>query len=315
MTVSEAVAVRPRGALRQYVREYHGYRQRGVEPAQHLGMPSPYLTVIFTLDEPIVVARHVDPQQSPGTYSAMVGGLHSCPALIVHDGAQSGIQLQLSPLATRALVGVPAGELASLDVQAEDILGPLATQVYERIQAAQGWPARFAVLDRLLGDALDVDRSAPGEVVGAWRVLLRSGGTASVRDVARSVGWSERHLSARFAQEIGLRPKTAARVIRFDRARHVLQRNAAAGRPNIAAVAAECGYFDQAHLIRDWKQFTGLAPTAGSRTNSEISKSPVSTTRHPQRHERYNTRGPSLAHPASEGRPRPDPLPLRRSGI
>src|SRR5262249_21659689 len=59
----------------------------------------------------------------------------------------------------------------------------------------------------------------------------------------------------------GLRPKTAARVIRFDRARRVLERNARAGRPNVAGVAAECGYFDQAHLIRDWQQFTGLAPT------------------------------------------------------
>lgn len=137
MRVSEAVAVWPRGVLRQYVRECHGYRQREVEPAQHLGMPSPYLTVIFTLDEPLVVARHVDPQQSPGTYSAMVGGLHSSPALVVHDGAQSGIQLQMSPLAARPLAGLPAGELASLDVQAEDILGPLATQVYERIRAAE----------------------------------------------------------------------------------------------------------------------------------------------------------------------------------
>jgi len=90
---------------------------------------------------------------------------------------------------------------------------------------------------------------------------LPSGGTVPVRDVARNVGWSERHLSARFTREIGLRPKTAARVIRFQRARRVLQRNVGAGRPNIAGVAAECGYFDHAHLIRDWQQFTGLAPT------------------------------------------------------
>lgn len=61
--------------------------------------------------------------------------------------------------------------------------------------------------------------------------------------------------------EIGLRPKMAARVIRFHRARRVLQRNVGDGRPNIAGVAAECGYFDQAHLIRDWQQFTGLFPT------------------------------------------------------
>ena len=259
--LSEAVAVRPSGPLRRYVREYHGYRQRGVAPAQHLGMPSPYLTVIFTLDEPLEVVRHADPRQSPGVYTAMIGGLHSCPALVAHDGAQSGIQLQMSPLAARALTGMPAGELASLDAQAEEILGPLATKVYEGVRAAEDWPARFAVLDQLLGQALDVDRAVPAEVARAWALLLSSGGTRPIRDVACDVGWSQRHLSAQFTREIGLRPKMAARVIRFHRARHVLQRNVGAGSPNVAGVAAECGYFDQAHLVRDWQQFTGLAPT------------------------------------------------------
>ncbi len=261
MAVSEAVVARPRGVLGQYVREHQGYRQRAVEPAEHLGMPSPYLTLIFTLDEPLEIARHVDPRRSPGVYSSMVGGLHSSPALVVHHGAQSGIQLQLSPLAARPLVGLPAGELASMDFAAEEILGPLATQVCERIRATDNWSARFAVLDRLLGDALDVERTVPDEVARAWALLLRSHGTVPICDVASDVGWSQRHLSAQFTREIGLRPKVAARVIRFHRARRILQGNVGGGRPNIAGVAAECGYFDQAHLIRDWQEFTGLSPT------------------------------------------------------
>ena len=261
MAVSEAATARPRGVLGRYVREHQGYRQRAVEPAQHLGMPSPYMTVIFTLAEPLEIARHADPRQSPGVYSSMVGGLHSSPALVVHHGAQSGIQLQLSPLAARPLAGLPAGELASMDIAAEEILGPLATQVSERIQAAGTWSARFAVLDQLLGDALHVEQTVPDEVARAWTLLLRSGGTVPISEVARDVGWSQRHLSNQFTREIGLRPKMAARVIRFHRARHVLQRNVGGGRPNIAGVAAECGYFDQAHLIRDWQQFTGLSPT------------------------------------------------------
>jgi AraC-like DNA-binding protein len=261
MAPSEATAARPNGPLRRYVRAHHGYRQRGLEPGQHLGMPSPYLTVIFTLDEPLEVARHPDPRQRSETYSALIGGLHTSPALVVHDGAQSGIQLQMSPLAARPLIGVPAGELASLDVPAEALLGPRATEVYERVRAAGDWAARFAVLDQLLGAGLDADRGVPGEVARAWSLLLRTGGTMPIRDVARDVGWSERHLGTQFLREIGLRPKTAARVVRFDRARRVLQRNVGAGRPNVAGVAAECGYFDQAHLVRDWQQFTGLAPT------------------------------------------------------
>lgn len=74
MAVSEAAGARPRGVLGPCVREHHGYRQQEVEPGQHLGMPSPYLTLIFTLDEPLEFVRHVDPRQSPGVYSSMVGG-------------------------------------------------------------------------------------------------------------------------------------------------------------------------------------------------------------------------------------------------
>lgn len=262
MVCREAVAARPNGPLGRYVREHHGYREHGIEPAQHLGMPSPYLTMIFTLDEPLEIAQHVDARQSPGTYSAMIGGLHTAPALVVHHGAQSGIQLELSPLAARPLTGLPAGELASLDVQAEHVLGPLATEIYERVREARDWPTRFAVLDHLLGGALDPERTVPDEIARAWTLVLRSGGTIPIRELARAVGLSERRLSAQFAQEVGLRPKAATRVVRFHHARSALQRNVLNGRPDIAAVAARCGYFDQAHLIRDWKQFTGLAPSA-----------------------------------------------------
>jgi AraC-like DNA-binding protein len=261
MSVSEAIAARPVGALSQYVREHHGYRQRGVEPARHLGMPSPYLTVIFTLHEPLHLAQHVDPSRPPGSFDAIVGGLHSSPAVVVHDGAQSGIQLELSPLGARAVLGVPAGELAGIDVEACDVLGRFGHRVHERVQDAADWPSRLAALDETLGERLS-DERPPDEVCRAWTLLCRSGGTASVADLAREVGWSERQLRAQFAIEIGFSPKLAGRVIRFHRARHVLQRNVRAGRPNVAGVAAECGYFDQAHLIRDWQQFTGLSPTA-----------------------------------------------------
>ena len=229
--VWEAVAARPAGPLRAVVAEHHGYRQRGVLPARHLGLPSPWLTLIFTLDEPLHVARHPDPQQAPAHYRALVGGLHTTPAVIVHDGAQSGIQLQVSPLGARALLGLPAGELAGLDVARGG-----------RARPARHRAAGAAARRRLLGRALPAARRPAGPAAGpgppaaapevrrAWRVLRASGGTARIADVAREVGWSERHLAARFRTEIGLAPKAAARVIRFDRARHLLPRVPGGGR-------------------------------------------------------------------------------------
>ena len=255
--VWEAVAARPAGPLRAVVAEHHGYRQRGMPPTRHIGLPSPWLTLIFTLDEPLHVARHPDPQQAPGYYRALLGGLHTTPAVIAHDGAQSGVQLQLDPLGTRALLGLPAGELAGLDLPATDLLGRLGADLPEQLQAAGSWAARFRLLDDRLGRLVDPDRTPPPpEVRRAWRVLRASGGTARIADVAREVGWSERHLAARFRTEIGLTPKAAARVIRFDRARRMVP-----GTP-AAVVAATCGYADQAHLVREFVAFTGLAPRA-----------------------------------------------------
>ncbi len=89
---------------------YTGYRQRGVPPARHRGLPSPFLTLIFTLDEPLVLLAHPDPRQAPGDFAALLGGLHSAPALVSHDGAQSGIQVALRSFGARALLGLPAGE-------------------------------------------------------------------------------------------------------------------------------------------------------------------------------------------------------------
>jgi AraC-like DNA-binding protein len=253
---SEAVAARPSGPLAGVVAEHHGYLQKNVAPAVHRGLPSPYLTVIVTLDEPLVISQQVDASRRPDSYRALVGGLHTSPALVRHHGAQSGIQLRMSPLGARALFGLPAGELVGIDLHATEVLGRVAAELHERVAAAADWTERFAVLDAVLGARLDPAVRPPAEVCRAWQLLLASHGTVPISAVAADVGWSQRHLAARFRTEIGLTPKTAARVIRFDRARRMLP--SADG----AAVAARCGYADQAHLVRDFRAFTGLAPTA-----------------------------------------------------
>jgi AraC-like DNA-binding protein len=258
---------------------YTGYRQRGVPPGRHRGLPSPFLTFIITLDEPLVMLAHPDPAQPPGTFKTLLGGLHSAPALIVHEGAQSGIQVALRPLGTRALLGLPAGELAEIDVPAEAVLSDLCSELRTRVLAATSWPERFAVLDEILTRRMNVAQGGPDvapEVGWAWHQLLTSGGAILVSDLAEQTGWSGRHLASRFREEIGLTPKAAARVIRFNRARHLLARQATAaatatapaaatatstGGYRLADLAAACGYFDQAHLAREFRALAGCPPS------------------------------------------------------
>ncbi len=256
--LNEAVRARPAAALRPFIAFYSGYRQRGLAPARHRGLPSPFLTLIFTLDEPLHLVGHVDPNRPPGYFDTLLGGLHTSPAMIEHAGAQSGVQVHLSPLGARALLGLPAGELTEIDVDAREVLGGRATEFHDRLRGASGWPERFDALDRLLGRQL-VDPFPPvaPEVRAAWRGIRRTGGAIAVAELAREIGWSERHLQQRFRTEIGLTPKAAARVTRFDRARRALVTPGA----SVAAVAVECGYFDQSHLDREFAALAGCPPT------------------------------------------------------
>jgi AraC-like DNA-binding protein len=271
MAIATAEVVRehtqhaPGKALRPHLAWCTGYRESGVAPALHRGLPSPWLTFIVTLDEPLVMAAHPDPAQTPGTFDVLVGGLHTSPALISHDGSQSGIQLAVSPLAARALLGMPASELASIDVQGADILGGAAARLHERVRELAGWEAKFAFLERfLLGRLRAADERAgiSAEVRYAWDQLLRSGGKMPVAALAAQTGWSERHLRSRFRAETGLGPKEAGRIVRFDQARRLLQRRAATGQPlDLAGLAVSAGYFDQAHLDRDFRLLAGCPPT------------------------------------------------------
>ena len=148
--VSESAHHRPPDALRPLVGWYSGYRQVDAPPARHRGLPSPWLTLIITLDDPLTISEHPDPHQPASQHQVLVGGLHTVPALVTHDGRESGIQLGLTPLGARVLLGLPAGDLAALDLEGDEVLGRFAAELQERVRAAGTWADRFAVLDGLL---------------------------------------------------------------------------------------------------------------------------------------------------------------------
>jgi AraC-like DNA-binding protein len=218
--------------------------------------------MIVTLDDPLIMVEHPDPTTPPGAYDTLVGGLHTTPATIAHDGRQSGIQLSLAPLGARALLGLPAGELASVDVHGAALLGSFADEIRERLLSQTTWDARFDTLDELLWRRINPDVMPRPEVVEAWRRLTDSGGAVPVAELADDLGWSSRYLGRQFATEVGLSPKVAGRVVRFDRARRRLQLDTAqGGRRSLADLAVASGYYDQAHMAREFAEFAGCAPS------------------------------------------------------
>jgi AraC-like DNA-binding protein len=281
----------PPTRLRPFVSGYTGYRQEGVAPARHRGLPSPELTFIVTLDDPLAIDAHPDPGQPAESYDTVLGGLHTSPALVSHQGRWSGVQLGLTPLGARTLLGLPAGELANWDAEATDVVGAFAAQLRELVVEQPTWAGRFAVIDQLLerrAAEVDADRAATvrPEVGYAWRRLRETRGGVGVAELAAETGLSARRLGTLFRAEIGLAPKEAGRVFRFTHARWRIgqamggglgtasggagdgmgpagRRGTADGgtAATFARLAAECGFYDQAHLAREFRALAGCPPS------------------------------------------------------
>ncbi|MGQ0717041.1 MAG: helix-turn-helix domain-containing protein [Pseudonocardiales bacterium] len=256
----QMVAGRPRPRLSPLVARYTGYRIEGAEPGVHRGLPSRHLTFIVTLSGTVDLATMPVPTQPPASFVTLASGLHAAPVLVQHDGHQHGIQLSLTPLGARVLLGLPAGKLATTVIDLDTLLGPIASELVDRLRSAGTWTERFLELDQTLSSiAGKRERDGPApELRWAWRRLTACHGRVEVGTLAKEIGWSRRHLGERFRREFGLAPKVAGRVMRFELTNRMLR---AAVRPGLAEVAARCGYADQAHLTREWRELAGCTPS------------------------------------------------------
>jgi AraC-like DNA-binding protein len=244
----EAVHRAPDARLRGSVWSYTGYVERAAAPMRRLEVPFAGIPVILSLGPSLLVdgVRH----------RSFVAGLDDTPTVTEYAGEQRGIQVDLTPLAARRLLGLPMAELARRVVPVEDVLGD--ERLVERLQDAPDWQARFALLDAVLLRRLRAAAPVAPQLEHAWARLRASGGAVEIATLAAEVGWSRRHLAARFGAEVGLPPKTVARILRFERVTRTVR---ASGGRGLADVAYACGYADQSHLNRDFRAFAGTTPT------------------------------------------------------
>jgi AraC-like DNA-binding protein len=239
----------PAPGLGPHVLGYVGYRERvHGAPFRRLETPSDEVHVILSFGPAIRANGEVLRSfvAAPDTEHAVVES---------HEGEQHCLELRLSPLGARLVLGVPMDELACRTVPFEDVWGD--DLLIERLEALPSWEDRFDLLDAVLAERLAAARPLAPEVEAAWWWLVATAGAVPVAELVRDAGWSRRHFTARFAEAAGLTPKAFARVLRFGRAKALLD----AGRLTLADLALECGYYDQAHLNRDFRAFAGCTPT------------------------------------------------------
>ncbi|MBB4937824.1 AraC-like DNA-binding protein [Streptosporangium album] len=165
------------------------------------------------------------------------------------------VQVRLSPVIARAVLGASPADLDGTVVALDDLWGREASRIREQLGDVSSWEERFALTDALLARRCETGSSVDPEVAWAWDRIVAGRGLVRVDRLAAEVGWSRKRLWSRFRSQIGLPPKRAAKLVRFDHAAHRL----AAGE-GAARVAVEGGYADQSHLHRDVVAFTGVTP-------------------------------------------------------
>lgn len=245
-------------ALRPYLRSYAGYWEQSHSPYRVRVMPSGRAALVINLAEPFSEVRRIGdpPGKGGGPLGSMVVGLEDRPALCVHPGGQESIRVEFSPLGAYRLLAMPMRDLANQIVELEDVLGPEARVLVERLAMTPDWTARFDLLDFTLLNRIGRGPDPAPEVGHAWRLLTGTAGKIPVARIADEVGWSHGYLVRRFTEQIGLSPKGSARVLRFQRALGLLTR----GTGSLAEVSTACGFFDQAHLNREFRTLADITP-------------------------------------------------------
>lgn len=218
------------------------------------GLPSSRLMLMVSLDDGIQID---DLKPIP----VLLAGLHLQAAKVHKARGQGVVQLAVHPLASRALFGMPAAEVsgAALDVAAA--LGRPAARLHEQVAEATNWSAAFACVVRYLQGARRAEPVRP-EVAHAWQLLARSRGRMPVGYVAQQVGMTPRHLATLFQREVGHTTKTVAMLMRFEYVtRRIAGAGSSSGPVDLARIAVESGFADQAHLTRQFARFAGVSPT------------------------------------------------------
>src|SRR5215468_10089800 len=229
-----------------------GFRDRGKDFVDLPVVPYPAVTLVIDLGHEPLLVEHASGQPRRGSLAA---GL--APGAVRARGRDiECLQVRLSPVVAHAVLGA-CSELGGTVAALDDLWGRDAARTEEQLRAAGSWDERFAIVEASLARRYEAGRAADPEVAFAWGQMVTSQGQVRVERLAAETGWSRKRLWSRFGAQIGLTPKRAAQLIRFDHAAHRL----AAGH-SAALVAAETGYADQSHLHRDVVAFAGVTPRA-----------------------------------------------------
>lgn len=231
-------------------------RSRGRLPAAELNRVLPDGCTDVILD--------VGDRSPAGPGSCVVGAMLR-PATVWMEGRVDLLGVRFRPGGAAAFLPLPLVEITDAVVPLEEAWGGAAGELEARV-AETGGAERLRLVEEALRRRA-AGRAAHPAVARASALIARSHGAVAVEALAAATGTSRRHLERLFAEQVGLSPKAAARVARF---RRLCEQLRARPRAGWSRLALECGYHDQAHMIREFRGFAGLTPEAYRREHARV---------------------------------------------
>jgi AraC-like DNA-binding protein len=246
----------PTGPTALHVSAFHAYEESGTAFRRRRELPDGSAVLIFNLGKEL---RVEDPAgvHAFGEGHGLFSGASATYVITETDGAQTGAQIKFSLLGARLFFGRPLGELGDALVDPSEAFDRSAAELGERVADAHSQEERLQLLSRAVELRLHSGDAVTPELAFAFGRLSRA--DVRVAEVARDVGMGRERFSKTFRREFGLSPKKFARIRRFARA---LRERALNPALDGAALAALCGYVDQAHMIHDFQEFAGSTPAA-----------------------------------------------------
>jgi AraC-like DNA-binding protein len=222
-------------------------------------LPDGSVELVMNLrDEVVRVYDGEDPGRSHTFGHAVVGGPHSSFFVIDTDQQENLVGVHFKPGGAFPFLGPPADELHNLHVGLEDLWGALARRLRERLLEAPDEPRKARIVEEVLLERAGRSLDRHPAVVFALGHFQRVPHVRTISQVTRQIGLSPHRFIQVFREEVGLTPKLFCRVRRFHEA---IRRAHRQERVDWIDLALGCGYFDQAHFIKDFQAFSGLNPS------------------------------------------------------
>jgi AraC-like DNA-binding protein len=239
--------------LRLLVREIWRAECPNAEAARERVLPTGEMHLVFRVSGPEVrLFESSEDRHGESVGFAVIGGPRSEAYLKRTVGGAVSIGAILNAGAAWPLFGAQAWEFAGRHVKLTDVWGMDGERALDRIVCAGSAERELEEFESLLAARLPRVRSLHPAVAATLRGIETG---SSIRDVVRASGFSHRYVSGVFRQTIGFSPKLYARVRRFERAMHEMRRGV-----SLVDVALDCGYSDQSHLQREFREIAGITP-------------------------------------------------------